>query len=201
MAIYNLAKGGLSKMLGTHGCKSCGPINEDTMLPIFLQPDNRADGGYGYRDRVDFRELLDLLWTRYGKTVNDLAVGDKIYLFLQPNHSNIKSLFVDFRGPVAGFNFTLSSAQTGNEYTATTYSATYTDCLTVTDMKLADEDNKVDFASIAAKTQVTKLVIDGYSAKVDAVALVITALPADASKLEHAQMLFGRRFEQEGYMA
>lgn len=105
MSTYNLFRGGYAVEMGKP-CRDCGAV-DDKGLPIFAQPDNRVDGAYGFRDKVEWKQLLRLLLQRYGKTVDDLEVGDKIRVFLNPNHANVKSIFFDFREPVAGFNLTL----------------------------------------------------------------------------------------------
>lgn len=75
MAIYNLYAGGkntntMRAQLGAScGCPSgnCADHDPDTNLPFVAQPDNRVDGAYNYRDKVDLKTLLNRLSLRYGK--------------------------------------------------------------------------------------------------------------------------------------
>lgn len=192
MAIYNLARGGFAPEYGT-ACNSCSDVDEKG-LPLWLQPDLRSDGGYGFRDKVEWKQLMNQLDVRYGKGAEDLEVGDQLLIFLQPNHANVKSLFVDFFEPEAGFKFSLKSIN-GADYSGKSKKVTYSERYQVEDV--ADED--VDTAAVDKRTQWVTRVEDGYNAKVDAVVLEIEALPKDGLD-DEIKMLFGRRFEMDGYM-
>lgn len=193
MALYILARGGVAPEFG-NGCKGCS-IDVENGLPIFLQPDHRD--GYHFRDKITWESLLHVLDQRYGKDVMDLQVGDKLRLFLQPNHAKVQSIFMDFREPVAGFKFKLVAAN-GADYSGKTYKSTYSKCAGVDESALFEDE--IDTATVEAKTQFVTLVENGYNGKVDAIDLEILALPQDLSLLQTAQMQFARRFEPEGYM-
>lgn len=193
MAVYNLARGGYAPEYGT-SCNSCSCDIDENGLPLWLQPDLRSNGGYGLRDKVEWKQLMTQLDIRYGKDAGDLAVGDQLLIFLQPNHANVQSLFVDFFEPLAGFKFKLT-ALNGADYSGTSKKITYTDRYEVD--SVADED--VNPATVDPRTQWVTLVEDGYNAKVDAVVLEIESLPS-GGLVNDIKMLFGRRFEQDGYM-
>lgn len=192
MARYNLARGGYAPEFGK-GCVDCGEI-DDNGLPLFLQSDQRSDGGYGYRDKVEWKQYLKTLDLRYGKSAEDLKVGDELMLFLQPNHSNLKSLFVDLREGFAGFKFELKTLN-GLDLTGEQFLSTYTERKQI---EKSDAVEQVDMGALEDRTQWTILPTKGYTAKVDAVVLEIKALPKEG--LQEAKILFARRFEQEGYM-
>ncbi|MBF0785773.1 hypothetical protein E4T80_09910 [Muribacter muris] len=194
MARYNLARGGYAPEFGK-GCTDCCDIDENG-LPLWLQPDQRSDGGYGYRDKVEWKQYLKMLDLRYGKTAEDLNVGDELMLFLQPNHSHLKSLFVDLREGFAGFKFELKTVN-GLDLSGEQYLSTYTERHQIEQSQAAET---VDTDTAQERTQWTMLIDKGYSAKVDAVVLVIKALPKAKTALQDAKILFARRFEQEGYM-
>lgn len=196
MAVYNLARGGVAPEFGK-ACNTCG-VDGDTQLPIFLQSDQRADGAYGNREKIEWKRLMEILDVRYGKSASDLAVGDKLYIFLQPNHADLKSIFIDFREPAPGFKFEIESVNGAEYATGKTKQTTYTENLAVeavSDVELAN----LDTGAIEPRTQITHFVEDGYNAKVDAIVLKITALPKGGIPKD-VKMLFARRFEQEGYM-
>lgn len=192
MARYNLARGGYAPEFGK-GCVDCGEI-DDNGLPLFLQPDQRSDGGYGYRDKVEWKQYLKTLDLRYGKSAEDLKVGDELMIFLQPNHSNLKSLFVDLREGFAGFKFELKTLN-GLDLTGEQFLSTYTERKQIEQSEPAES---VDTGAAEDRSQWTILPEKGYTAKVDAVVLEIKALPKEG--LQEAKILFARRFEQEGYM-
>lgn len=192
MALYDLARGGVAPEYG-NGCKGC-KMDVEKELPIFLQPDQRD--GYHFRDKRTWKSLLKDLEGRYGFTVEDLQIGDKLRLFLQPNHANVKSIFVDFREPVAGFKFNLVSVN-GADYSGKITKATYSKCSGIETTEQVDE---MDTGAVEENSQYVIRVTDGYNAKVDAIDLEIVALPTDLVALENAEMQFARRFEPEGYM-
>lgn len=192
MALYDLARGGVAPEYG-NGCKGC-KMDVEKELPIFLQPDQRD--GYHFRDKRTWKSLLKDLEGRYGLTVEDLQIGDKLRLFLQPNHANVKSIFVDFREPVAGFKFNLVSVN-GADYSGKITKATYSKCSGIETTEQVDE---IDTGAVEENSQYVIRVTDGYNAKVDAIDLEIVALPTDLVALENAEMQFARRFEPEGYM-
>jgi len=192
MALYDLARGGVAPEYG-NGCKGC-KMDVEKELPIFLQPDQRD--GYHFRDKRTWKSLLKDLEGRYGLTVEDLQIGDKLRLFLQPNHANVKSIFVDFREPVAGFKFNLISVN-GADYSGKITKATYSKCSGIETTEQVDE---MDTGAVEENSQYVIRVTDGYNAKVDAIDLEIVALPTDLVALENAEMQFARRFEPEGYM-
>lgn len=192
MALYDLARGGVAPEYG-NGCKGC-KMDVEKELPIFLQPDQRD--GYHFRDKRTWKSLLKDLEGRYGLTVEDLQIGDKLRLFLQPNHANVKSIFVDFREPVAGFKFNLISVN-GADYSGKITKSTYSKCSGIETTEQVDE---MDTGAAEENSQYVIRVTDGYNAKVDAIDLEIVALPTDLVALENAEMQFARRFEPEGYM-
>lgn len=192
MAVYNLARGGYAFEFGA-AARQCS-VNEQG-LPLFLQGDNRADGGYGYRDKIEWKQLLKELDLRYKKSADDLQVGDQLYIFLQPNHSNLKSLFVDFRENFAGFQFELKTLN-GVDLTGKQHLTTYSERMAV---EKSDLIERIDMTAIEPRSQWTMLVDNGYNAKVDAVVLEIKALPKNGN-LAEAIILFARRFEMDGYM-
>lgn len=193
MALYLLARGGVAPEYG-NGCKTC-PMDTENELPVFLQPDHRD--GYHFRDKIEWKDLMHELDLRYGKDAEDLQVGDKLRIFLNPNHANVKSIFMDFREPVAGFKFKLVSAN-GADYSGKTQKVTYTKCSGIDEAE--DLEGELDTATIDPMTQIVTLVENGYNAKVDAIDLEIVALPQDQSLLLNGKMQFARRFEPEGYM-
>ncbi len=193
MQVYDLFRGGVALEYG-NGCKNCAADCENG-LPIFLQPDSRD--GYHFRDKVTWEDLLHELDRKYEKDEMDLEVGDELRIFLQPNHANVKSIFVDFRKPVEGFKFEIISVN-GADYSGAIHQASYSKCSGIETVEKLDEFP--DTGAIEAGTQITTLVTDGYNPKVDAIALKIVALPKDKSALSKAEMQFARRFEPEGYM-
>ena len=193
MAVYDLARGGIAPEYGL-GCKGCN-MDTENGLPTYLQPDHRD--GYHFRDKRTWESLMNDLEKRYEKNVSDLAVGDRLRIFLQPNHANVKSIFMDFREPVAGFKFKVVAVN-GADYSGKTHKATYAKCSGIETVEVAE--GEIDTGAVEPNTQFTTIVTDGYNAKVDAIELEIVALPQDVSALATAQMLFARRFEPEGYM-
>lgn len=84
MTVYNLYDGGNDK-----NDVSCSCTLSDNGLPLFSQPDLRVDGGYGFRKRKEWKEFMAILKHDYNKTAADLVVGDKLRLFLSPNHATL----------------------------------------------------------------------------------------------------------------
>lgn len=197
MAVYNLFRGGYVVEMGK-ACKNCDALDAD-QLPIKAQPDNRVDGAYGYRDKVEFKQLLRLLYQRYGKSVEELEVGDKLRVFLNPNHANVKSLFIDFRKPVAGFQFDLTTVNQ-TDLSGQVRQATYAENGNVESTQVLGAFDSAATAQVEERTQWTIHPTDGYNAKVDAIELEIKALPKDKTSLNDVVMLLARRFEQDGYM-
>ena len=197
MAIYNLFRGGYAVELGKP-CRDCGALDEN-QLPVRVQPDNRVDGAYGYRDKVEWKSLMRLLFQRYAKTVEDLEVGDKLRVFLNPNHANVKSLFIDFREPVAGFQFDLTTVN-GTDLAGKVRKATYAENAGIENTETAEAFDSAQTAQVEERTQWVIQPTDGYNAKVDVIELEIKALPKDKTSLHNLVMLLARRFEQEGYM-
>lgn len=193
MALYNLARGGVAPEYG-NGCKGCA-VHSESELPIFLQPDHRD--GYHFRDKRTWESLMKELENRYDLAAEDLAVGDKLRIFLQPNHANVKSIFMDFREPIAGFKFKIVSAN-GADYSGITTKAVYSKCSGIESTEMVE--GEIDTGAVETNTQFVTLVANGYNAKVEAIDLEIVALPSDMSLLATAQMQFARRFEPEGYM-
>ncbi|MDH2927905.1 hypothetical protein [Lonepinella koalarum] len=197
MAIYNLFRGGYATEFGKP-CRDCGVVDEN-LLPVKVQPDNRADGGYGYRDKVEWKQLLKVLLKRYGKTVEDLEVGDKLRVFLHPNHANVKAVFFDFRQPVAGFQFDLTSVN-GTDLSGMVTEATYSEAGEIEVVSQAGYFDSAKTAQVEERTQWTVQPTQGYNPKVDVIELEIKALPKDLTKLNDLVLLIGRRFEQDGFM-
>ena len=193
--IYDVSRGGVAHNYGMLG--GCS-VDEDTGLPPFLQPEQRD--GYQFRDKITWSHIAHELDRRYNIGVTDLEVGDRIRLFLQPNHSKLQSFFVDFRQPVKGFNFEIKSAN-GADYSPNTpesYKSTYTKCGIVTDV---ERGAVFDPSQATANTQFVALYERGsYNAKVDAVEIEITAMPPVVADLLEMELQFGRRYTQEGYM-
>lgn len=196
MAIYNLFDGGEVRLNG--GCCGC---NNDVDLPKFSQPDLRNDASYGFRKILHWQYVLHKLGHYYGKSVKDLKVGDKLRLFLQPNHATLKSLFVDFRKPVAGFEFKFSTVRE-LDLTATCYQSQYeVSTLEVTsEEKTNTAPTSAMGANVEAGTQMAFLFTDSpHSAKVDALELEITALPVNGlTSNDQMEIIFVRRFEMDG---
>lgn len=197
MAIYNLFRGGYVVEMGKP-CRDCGAVDENK-LPITAQPDNRVDGAYGFRDKVEWKSLLRLLFQRYDKSVDDLEVGDKLRIFLNPNHANVKSIFIDFRKPVAGFQFDIT-ATNGTDLTGPVRTATYAENGGIEQTGKMEAFDSAQTAQVEERTQWTIHPTDGYNAKVDVIEIEIKALPKDKTALNNLVMLIARRFEQDGYM-
>lgn len=218
MAIYNLYAGGkntntMRAQLGAGcGCPSgnCADHDPDTNLPFVAQPDNRVDGAYNYRDKVDFKTLLNRLSLRYGKGPEDLKVGDKLRIFLNPNHSRVTAVQVDAREVVAGLGFKiqpaveLSGAQ--NAEKVFVYKSEYDEvCRGIKAAQAAPEEATladpvtVDEKALQRTTVVYANTVGGfYTDKVNAIELEITSLPAEGLT-EHGEYLFSRVFEVYGY--
>lgn len=197
MAIYNLFRGGYAVEMGKP-CRDCGML-DNHQLPVTAQPDNRVDGAYGYRDKVEWKSLLRLLFQRYAKTVEDLEVGDKLRVFLNPNHANVKAVFFDFRKPVAGFQFDLTTVN-GTDLSGKVRKATYAEHGGIETTSTAEAFDAAETAQVEERTQWVVHPTDGYNAKVDVIELEIKALPQDKTALNSLVMLIARRFEQDGYM-
>lgn len=194
MAMYNLARGGYAPEFGhSKGCSV-----DEHGLPTYLQPDKRSDGGYGYRDKIEWKQLMNTLEVRYGKFPEALQVGDQLLIFLQPNHASVKSLFVDFREQFDGFKFELKSLN-GTNFSGKQTLTTYTDPVRKS-VESVRAIETLDMSALENYTQWTLRPEDGYNPKVDAVVLEITALPKVVETLGEMQLLFARRFEQDGYM-
>lgn len=191
---YNLARGGFDPTLRGNDC-GCGcAVNDCGLLPKFLQPEQKAN--YQFRDKIAWHSLIHELDRRYGKQVTDLEVGDRLVIFLQPNHATLKSWFIDFKAPVAGFKFELK-AFNGADYAGKTKKSVYSVCGGIDEV--AEDIDSLDTGTIEERTCITHFVDDGYNAKVDALVLEITGLPENKIPLREAQMLFARRYEQDGY--
>lgn len=218
MAIYNLFAGGkntnaLSTKYGAGcGCPSgnCADYDPETNLPYVSQPDNRVDGAYGYRDKVELKTLLNRLFSRYGKKPEDLKVGDKLRIFVNPNHSRVTSVQVDTRVPVAGFEFKiqpaveLSGAQNA-EKTFTYISQYDEDCRGIRAAQADPVEGtlaapvEVAATANARTTIVYPNTVGGfYTDKVNAIELEITSVPAEGLQ-EPGEYLFSRVFEVYGY--
>lgn len=197
MAIYNLYRGGYAVEFGK-SCRDCGAVDED-LLPIIAQPDNRVDGAYGFRDKIEWKSLMRTLRTRYDKSPEDLEIGDKLRIFLNPNHSNVKSIFIDLLEPVAGFQFDITTVR-GVDLSGDVHKSTYTEMGGIDTTEKVDAFDSAETAQAEARTQWAILPTSGYSAKVDAIVLEIKALPNTKAALNAAKMLLARRFEQDGYM-
>lgn len=191
MAIYNLFAGGKDR----NALSVC--VKESGDLPAFSQPDQRVDGGYGYRAKVEWKEFVSRLQHFYGKKPQDLQVGDKLRLFLSPNHATLKSLFVDFKHPKPGFEFKLQTVE-GLDLSADKYTSTYDNASgkVLTSEKSAGLPEGLGGA-VEPYTQVGFVFTERpHTAKVDAVELEILAVPADFNG--EMDVLFVRRFEMDG---
>lgn len=218
MAIYNLFAGGknanaLSAKYGAScGCPSgkCSDYDPETNLPYISQPDNRVDGAYNYRDKVELKTILSRLLSRYGKKAEDLQVGDKLRVFINPNHSRVTAVQVDTREPVAGFEFKIQPAvelsEAQNAEKTFTYVATYdADCHGITDGQKAPVEGTIGSAVEVLPTAKTRTTIvypnsvgGFYTDKVNAIEIEITSIPAGGLQ-EHGEYLFSRVFEVYGY--
>lgn len=218
MAIYNLFAGGkndntMRAKLGSGcGCPSgkCADYDPETLLPYVSQPDNRVDGAYGYRDKVELRALFHRLKMRYDLQPSDLKVGDKLRIFINPNHSRVTSVQVDTREPVAGFEFKiqpaveLSSAQ--NDEVTSVYVSTYDeDCRGIKAEQAAPKSGTIKDGVQVAANSLTRTTIlypstlgGFYTDKVNAIELEITSIPADGLQGD-GEYLFSRVFEVYGY--
>lgn len=197
MAIYNLYDGGTDMM------KPCACCDKDKLddkdLPLFVQPDLRVHGGYGFRHKTNWKYLMLELLRRYGKHPQDLEVGDKLRIFIQPNHATMRSVGVDFKKPSAGFEFKLQSVRELS-FHAELYESSYDP---VTMEVKSESTNTIEptspfGASVAANTQYNFIFYDRpHTAKVDAVELEITALPV-SGLLPDMDLWFVRRFSMDG---
>lgn len=218
MAIYNLFAGGkndntLRAKLGSGcGCPSgnCADYDPETLLPYVAQPDNRVDGAYGYRDKIELRALFHRLKMRYDLKPSDLKVGDKLRIFLNPNHSRVTSVQVDTRVPVAGFEFKIQpavafSGPQGDEDTCTYISTYDEDCRGIRAAQAEPVTGSLKDGVEIGTTALTRTTIlypstlgGFYTDKVNAIELEITSVPADGLQGD-GEYLFSRVFEVYGY--
>ncbi len=198
MAIYNLYHGGTE--LG-NPCACCDKDKmDDKDLPLSVQPDLRTHGGYGFREKLNWgNDLMTALLRRYGKHPEDLEVGDKLRIFIQPNHATLESVAVDFKKPSAGFEFKLKSVR-DLDLTAKMYENAYDE----TSGKVKSESSNTTppsspfGANVAANTQYTFLFTEKpHTGYVDALELEITALPVKGL-LPDMDLWFVRRFSMDG---
>lgn len=198
MAIYNLFAGG--KQLGG-SCMGCNNNKvDDKELPLSLQPDLQTHGGYDFRYKVNWgNDLMTALLRDYGKHPEDLQVGDKLRIFVQPNHATLASLAVDFKKPSAGFEFKLQSVR-DLDLTAKMYETTYDEATgnVKSESSNTTPPNTPFGASVAANTQYTFVFTEKpHTGKVDALELEITALPPNGL-LPDMDIWFVRRFDIDG---
>lgn len=198
MAIYNLYDGGTD--LG-NPCANCAKEKmDDKDLPLYVQPDLRVHGGYGFRHKINWYDLMLKLRQRYEKEVGDLQVGDKLRIFIQPNHATLESLFVDFKKPVSGFEFKLQSVR-DLDLAADSYESTYDDATgeVNSESKGSNAPTTAFGANVAQYTQ-HAFVFTGkpHTAKVDAIELEITALPVNGLTNRDMKLWFARRFSMDG---
>lgn len=195
MTVYNLYDGGNALH---QNCKDCENGNE---LPVFLQPDLRADGGYGFRHKLHWQHLMANLQARYNKSEEELKVGDRLRIFVQPNHATLKNLFIDFKYKPNGFVFTFENTRGDlklNELEG--YKDTY-DGNTLEVLDVSAERMKLE-ALLQDGTAITHTQISfipdelKHNVKVDAIELVIKSLPAKG--FAGTDIWFARRFEQDG---
>lgn len=218
MAIYNLFAGGKNtntlraKYGSPCGCPSgnCSEYDEDTDLPYVSQPDNRADGAYGYRDKVELKTLFNRLWSRYGQKPDALQVGDKLRIFVNPNHSRVTSVQVDTREPVKGFEFKVQPAVelsgTQQAEKTFTYVSNYDEeCRGIKDAQADPVEGTIANAVEVAATGNSRTTIvypntvgGFYTDKVNAIEIEITSIPADGLSGD-GEYLFSRVFEVYGY--
>ena len=194
MTVYNLYDGGNDK-----NDVSCSCTLGDNGLPLFSQPDLRVDGGYGFRKRKEWKEFMAILKRDYNKTAADLVVGDKLRLFLSPNHATLTNFFVDFKRPEAGFEFDIGTVE-GLTLTSDKYVSTYNDSTgaVLTSVKSAGVPVGLGGAVSAFTQESYVFKTLPHTAKVDAIELTIKALPA-AGFTGNMDVLFGRRFEMDGF--
>lgn len=197
MAIYNLYDGGTDMM------KPCACCDKDKLddkdLPLSVQPDLRVHGGYGFRHKTNWHYLMLELLRRYDKHPKDLVVGDKLRIFIQPNHATLESVAVDFKKPSAGFEFQLQSVRE-LDLNAKMYENTYDK--TTGEVKSESSNTTPPSApfgaSVAENTQYTFIFTDKpHTAKVDALELEIKALPVNGL-LPDMDLWFVRRFSMDG---
>ena len=195
MAVYELARGGYAHEYNNPAVDCC-KLDKATGLPSFLQPDHKD--GYHWMDKVTWGHLLHELERKYDLDVTDLEVGDRLRIFLNPNHATVKSLFFDFRKGVKGFQFAVKSVNGADYETASAiYQSTYTQCGEVETSEVVEE---FDMSHVADQTQYVLKIQDGYNAKVDAIELEIVSLPATLATLNDLELQIGRRYEMDGYM-
>lgn len=198
MAIYNLYDGGTDFGNPCFHCKQ--DQKDETELPLFVQPDMRSHGGYGFRHKVNWYDLMTKLSQRYDKTVGDLKVGDKLRIFIQPNHATLENLFVDFKEPVAGFEFKLQSVR-NLDLNAKCYENSYDDATGEVKSETSNvlPPNSPIGATVAKNTQYSFVFTDKpHTAKVDAIELEITALPVNGLAFRDMKLWFARRFVMDG---
>lgn len=218
MAIYNLFAGGknenaLRAKYGQGcGCPSgnCADYDPETLLPWVSQPDNRVDGAYGFRDKVDFKTLMNRLKGRYGLNPSDLKVGDKLRVFVNPNHSRVNSVQVDVRTPIEGFEFKIQPAVelsgTQQAEVTQTYISVYDEnCRGIADVQkdpvagTIAEPVQIGADKLTRTTIVYPNTVGGfYTDKVNAIEVEITSLPAEGLQ-GVGEYLFSRVFEVYGY--
>lgn len=206
MATYNLFDGG--DVFGSN-CVNCGDkVKVDAQdLPFVVQPDLRADGGYGFRHKTNWSDLMLKLRQRYDKGEGDLKVGDRLRIFVQPNHAQLESVFIDFKHAVNGFNFSLSTTRgttisTGAISQRCTYDPTTGEILGATrnGVNFANDQNNGTRKDNMQYLFKLSSATNAPRAQVDAVELVITALPANGLEGQDFDAWFTRRFTQEGMM-
>lgn len=218
MAVYNLFAGGknanaLSAKYGAScGCPSgkCDDYDPETNLPYISQPDNRVDGAYNYRDKVELRTILSRLWSRYGKKPEELQVGDKLRIFVNPNHSRVTAVQVDARETVAGFGFKIQpavelSAAQNDEKTFKYVSMYDKDCHGITDAQQSPVEGTIGTPIDIGTESNTRTTIvypnnvgGFYTDKVNAIEIEITSVPADGLH-DPGEYLFSRVFEVYGF--
>lgn len=195
MAIYNLFRGGFD-FGGRKKCKDCEQCLDEYGVPSVLQPDHRD--GYLWRDSREWQSLMKTLETRYGVSVQDLEVGDELLIFGLPNYSTMKSLFIDFRVPVSGFGFELKLLDEVLDEKEVII-ANYEHCKGVSN---TDRSKSVaDLTNFSKMDEQTSVLMkyDFTTMKSNAIVLKITSLPKEPQALGGAEILFARRYEQDGY--
>lgn len=196
MAIYNLFDGGNVRH---YGCDGCGCSENTDDLPLKLQPDLRVDGGYGFRHIKSWQSLMVNLEAFYNKRAKDLKVGDKLRIFVQPNHATMKNVFVDFNDAPNGFAFNLKMVK-AQSFTAKKYENQYDEDGKVINTKETQEVTDMNElgGETSERSQISFVFADYFhNADVDAVELEIKSLPSGGLTRD-LEILFARRFEMDG---
>lgn len=198
MAKYNLFAG------GRHILQD---FDTEQDLPLWSQADFKAAGINEFgRDYVTWTELMERLHKRYDKNPSDLKVGDKLRIFLQPNHATLASLGMTFFSEATGFQFHLKTVR-GLDLAAKKYESQFDENGEVSSESQSDVSDLNDLSNTANVARANfNFIFTGkpHSARVDAIELEIVALPTigfptrAANNPKSLGLRFVRRFDIDG---